>query len=314
VQARRRKTSRSSDGARLATAKRGQVAQLLLHSLTKVSAGPESAILQRSSEATDSYPAEKPSEERPCWLWRDLVGALPSRGPLHSVSRHLELEQGVPLELRRRFCRVSRPADPEELAFVREHGIDGLYALVYASGPQLYDHAGGVERAAAVLGSANTADPDDPHHSAVSDLSMVIGEEVWADLQELAARHPTEHLLIINTLLSALHSSLVHPTGDEDPLTQRDDGRWTAGCPSNTRLIVHGLWALGVPAIQADQWEIVDGGGHIFPWFPSIGVGLFHGDDVLPRRSQPHSLPKLRTWGEIAVRWRQVVKAERAED
>lgn len=140
--------------------------------------------------------------------------------------------------------------------------------------------------------------------------SAWLGEEEWQELVALRASTPEgEDKPVIVALLAAARRKLVHVNSDEvmgEPKPSQPD-RIATGCHLTTRLLVHTARALKIPAEVRHTREFGPDellGGHRFPWFPSIEMGLIHGDDPYGGATmdfEPGEL--LRYWSQIQQHW-----------
>ncbi|MBW2689717.1 MAG: hypothetical protein JRC99_07295 [Deltaproteobacteria bacterium] len=119
----------------------------------------------------------------------------------------------------------------------------------------------------------------------------IIGEQKWISLVELRQKSAGNDEIVIVELLRDLQPRLVHVGAKEEvgvpskhPLHL---GKIATTCHYTTKLVVNGLRSLGIAAKYRNTNEILPHGsvfrGHGFPVFPTIGMGLSHGDDLYSR-------------------------------
>ena len=203
-------------------------------------------------------------------------------------------------------------SDPYAQALIQTQGLRGLVVL--------YDANGNIEVAQRLLRRwgdytremlSERTTSEEEHHEQSRLVVRILGEGTWSRIVAMRRQSPENHEAVVLALLRALQLRLRHGSRSADdetsePLQANPDFIASSGCLSTSRLIVHGLRALGIPARVRRVEEFVEDlevSGHSFPWFTSLQRGFTHGDDLYNRPIRDPAV-LLRDETAIEEHWR----------
>lgn len=226
---------------------------------------------------------------------------------LQNVLEESQLEQVVD-----QVCR-----DPYAQAIVQTQGLRGLIAI--------YDANGDIEVARQLLQQWVLYSPEmlrdrdiseeghDEYSGEVARIVDTVGEGTWSGIVAMRRQSPENHEAVVLALLRALQLRLRHGSAEDltgEPLQSDTSYIASTGCAPTSRLIVHGLRSLGIPARERSVSEFVPY-GHRFPWFTSLRRGFAHGDDLYAR---PIRDPAVLLLDETAIEehWRSLWEVDQA--
>jgi len=290
--------------------------RLLAHELTH-------AVQQRSNGRGASGLQREVSTETPSWLQR-----LNDRGLIRNVGsanyyRWIETLQNVLTESDLGQVVDQVCSDPYARVVIQTQGLRGLVALHDANG----DVASAQRRLRQwryytremLRDRSIVEETHEDYSDEVQSLLERSERGAWRRIVTLFMQSPENHEPVVLALLRALQSVLQHRTGPPSGARGSQDST----CTRTTRLIVHGLRAIGIPAHlrTSDEFvpelyahrrstgELVRGYTHSFPWFPSLQRGFTHGDDLYNR---PLRDPAELLVDEAAIvqHWRSLWEAE----
>jgi hypothetical protein len=178
--------------------------------------------------------------------------------------------------------------NPKALAFVRANGAKGLIAL-YDSGNNI-NHA---KKLLLVDGKYSTKTLNYRrrnrvvYNQFVAQAKQLITTREWNKLVQKRIADKSNHRAVIIKLIGLLQPKLQHSSGREieGKPTRSNPKKIASDCHYTTKLIVNALIALGIPAKHETNKKIISPDnknqyGHSYPYFPSIGEGLTHGDEL----------------------------------